>query len=150
MEGDEVCGGIVWATESQRRGFAPDRLLGAFASGLACNYLSPMKVKQILEAEGYFEPQKLTISEWLDLVIPVYEQLAALSRANVGSHKALAGSDGRGLRGRSQPSYADLNAIWQNFQDLFRSPTFVRARAKMTLEGRFGIIGLQTGEPLGN
>ena len=141
MEGDEVCGGSDWATESQRRGFAPDPLLGAFASGLACNCLSPMMVKQILEAEGYFEPQKLRISEWLDLMIPFFEEVLACSGANVGSQKALAGSDKRGLRGRSQPSYADLNALWQHLQDLFRSPTFVRVRAKMTLEGRFGIIG---------
>jgi hypothetical protein len=76
-------------TESPRQ-FAPDTLLGAFASDLACKLLAPMMVKRILEAEGYFEPQKLTICE--------------LFRFTQQAGARFGPSDEPGLPARPQPS----------------------------------------------
>jgi hypothetical protein len=140
MEGDEVSVGCEGAIKSPSQ-FEPDDLLGAFASGLAGKGLSPVMVKRILEAEGYFEPQTLTISEWLGFVAQFSQQLVALTRVNARSRKALASSEESGLVARQQPSGADAEAVWQALQNLYRSPAFVRARAKATLAGRFSIIG---------
>jgi hypothetical protein len=101
-------------TESPRQ-FAPDTLLGAFASSLACKSLSPMMVKRILEAEGYFEPQKLKISEWLDSVFRFAQQTGT----------CFGPSEEPGLPARPQLSGDNLEALWQALQNLCRMPAVV-------------------------
>jgi hypothetical protein len=130
------------------KGFEPDLLLGAFASGLFMKRLTPVQVKAILEEEGYFERGKMTIEEFepilrneLPEILHRFDQSTGLTlRDTVGPTPNQVEPNSTPPDDQRSHRVQALDHMYNWLMSFAMSPHAEKARLEMTLKGEAQFI----------